>query len=501
MRDSGGDADAVRKSLVPLPRDRPVTRTWSGPLEAAATIRVDMTAEQGEELQVVICREPGLAGPVQSALDELVQYPYGCVEQTMSRFMPAVVAGEAMKKAGLRNPAAERLPEVVAQRPCPPRRISASRRRLGLVEGRREQRLHDGLRAGGTGPLPPPGTAHRRRDAPQGKRLPAGPPQKAAPCAATGRKASATWTSTCMPHMRWPWPLRAVPARNTSRGWTTCGRLARSGEQSSPRLLDRILLAKPGGCWASGAAAAGPAATHGEALPQRATAARSSPRRRCWNWAPLEPNALALAAPGPATGPPRSGNGWGDTLTTSAAVRGLAAVLAAPPAGNRPSPFRSTAAGWASLRPPRGNRIELKLPRVGTVDARSRRSCPRGLLPSPRRGPCRRAAGRPSRCPRDAAHAAVPVAAVAAGSDAGCLRPAGSPAARRTRCEIEVELKQAGFARPVTLPRPCGVELVRPAAARGRGRGDRGPRRRRTLLHRPLGSRPARDRVSDTAPK
>ena len=33
----------------------------------------------------------------------------------MSRFMPAVVAGEAMRKVGLRNPAAERLPEMITE--------------------------------------------------------------------------------------------------------------------------------------------------------------------------------------------------------------------------------------------------------------------------------------------------------------------------------------------------------------------------------------------------
>ena len=108
------DADAVRKVLRPLPRRRPIVETWSGPLTAETSVRVDMEAERDTELTLTVRREPGLAGPVQSALEELVQYPYGCVEQTMSRFMPAVVAGEAMKKARLRNPAAERLPAVVA---------------------------------------------------------------------------------------------------------------------------------------------------------------------------------------------------------------------------------------------------------------------------------------------------------------------------------------------------------------------------------------------------
>jgi hypothetical protein len=40
---------------------------------------------------------PSLAATMLGALDELVGYPYGCVEQTMSRFLPTVIVANAFK--------------------------------------------------------------------------------------------------------------------------------------------------------------------------------------------------------------------------------------------------------------------------------------------------------------------------------------------------------------------------------------------------------------------
>ncbi|WP_414385332.1 MG2 domain-containing protein [Synechococcus sp. H60.3] len=52
-----------------------------------------------------------LLGP----LDYLVQFPYGCTEQTLSRFLPALAVAQASKQLGLnlRSPTLERLPRVV----------------------------------------------------------------------------------------------------------------------------------------------------------------------------------------------------------------------------------------------------------------------------------------------------------------------------------------------------------------------------------------------------
>jgi uncharacterized protein YfaS (alpha-2-macroglobulin family) len=45
----------------------------------------------------VIILEPSLASSVLSSLDYLVGYPYGCVEQTMSRFLPNVIVTKPLE--------------------------------------------------------------------------------------------------------------------------------------------------------------------------------------------------------------------------------------------------------------------------------------------------------------------------------------------------------------------------------------------------------------------
>ncbi len=49
---------------------------------------------------------PSIAGTLFSALDFLATYPYGCVEQTMSSFLPNILVTKAVKELGLTPPAA-----------------------------------------------------------------------------------------------------------------------------------------------------------------------------------------------------------------------------------------------------------------------------------------------------------------------------------------------------------------------------------------------------------
>jgi len=49
---------------------------------------------------------PSMAGTLMSALDYLATYPYGCVEQTMSSFLPNILVKQAIKELGLAPPAA-----------------------------------------------------------------------------------------------------------------------------------------------------------------------------------------------------------------------------------------------------------------------------------------------------------------------------------------------------------------------------------------------------------
>lgn len=59
---------------------------------------------------------PSLASTILSSLDELAGYPYGCVEQTMSRFLPTVVVAKAFRElnAPLNEVTQKNLPEFVS---------------------------------------------------------------------------------------------------------------------------------------------------------------------------------------------------------------------------------------------------------------------------------------------------------------------------------------------------------------------------------------------------
>ena len=58
---------------------------------------------------------PSLALGLLDGLDELIDFPYGCVEQTMSRVLPSAVAAKTYAALGIPNPKAEQLPEIINQ--------------------------------------------------------------------------------------------------------------------------------------------------------------------------------------------------------------------------------------------------------------------------------------------------------------------------------------------------------------------------------------------------
>ncbi|MBX2999258.1 MAG: hypothetical protein KF893_12160 [Caldilineaceae bacterium] len=76
------------------------------------TLPLNAVAE-GTTLEVRI--SPSLALGVLDGLDELIDFPYGCVEQTMSRVVPSAVAAKAYADLGLPNPKAADLPKIVEQ--------------------------------------------------------------------------------------------------------------------------------------------------------------------------------------------------------------------------------------------------------------------------------------------------------------------------------------------------------------------------------------------------
>ncbi len=115
MAGDRGDAMELQVPVLPRAMNREcrgniVLRGTSG--ETAVDFPVEALAE-GSSLKVTIA--PTLAASLNESLKSLVDFPYGCVEQTLSRFLPAVYVRGLIGTGGLslENDIAEKLPKVL----------------------------------------------------------------------------------------------------------------------------------------------------------------------------------------------------------------------------------------------------------------------------------------------------------------------------------------------------------------------------------------------------
>lgn len=77
MNESISQANGIRKTALTLPENAPA-----------------------ETAKMLVEISPSLFGLVYGSLEYLISYPYGCTEQTMSSFLPDVIAAKALKKIG-----------------------------------------------------------------------------------------------------------------------------------------------------------------------------------------------------------------------------------------------------------------------------------------------------------------------------------------------------------------------------------------------------------------
>jgi uncharacterized protein YfaS (alpha-2-macroglobulin family) len=100
-----GDQDAVRITL-PITRPRVVeTRTVAkGELAAGGKTTIDLAVPNDvlrDESELVVTLDRSGLGDLEPSLAYLVEYPYGCLEQTMSRFVPLAKAKDLSKSLNL----------------------------------------------------------------------------------------------------------------------------------------------------------------------------------------------------------------------------------------------------------------------------------------------------------------------------------------------------------------------------------------------------------------
>ena len=91
--------DAVELTVPIIAAGEPQRFVASGTAAGKATITVP--ALTGSDQRATLVMSAGPAGTLIAAADWLSGYPYGCVEQTMSRFMPALALASGLERAGI----------------------------------------------------------------------------------------------------------------------------------------------------------------------------------------------------------------------------------------------------------------------------------------------------------------------------------------------------------------------------------------------------------------
>jgi alpha-2-macroglobulin len=98
-------ADAVERTLPVLAHGIDAHVDLAGKLDGGAgAIELALVlpaARRPDSTSLTVTLAPSLAVTMLDALPYLVDYPYGCVEQTLSRFLPAVVVAKTLREHGL----------------------------------------------------------------------------------------------------------------------------------------------------------------------------------------------------------------------------------------------------------------------------------------------------------------------------------------------------------------------------------------------------------------
>jgi uncharacterized protein YfaS (alpha-2-macroglobulin family) len=102
---SDAESDAVEMRFPVLVHGMLKMDSYSGvlrPEDERGTFEIAVPAERrAEQTRLEVRYSPTLAGAMVDALPYLVDYPYGCTEQTLNRFLPAVITQQTLLKMGL----------------------------------------------------------------------------------------------------------------------------------------------------------------------------------------------------------------------------------------------------------------------------------------------------------------------------------------------------------------------------------------------------------------
>ncbi|OQY78657.1 MAG: hypothetical protein B6D45_01950, partial [Ignavibacteriales bacterium UTCHB3] len=118
---SDKESDALKIQVPVIPIGIKATNYLNDALQQGEPDKtLEFTIPTGVNMKTVslaLSVSPTIAATLLSSLDGLVDYPYGCVEQTMSRFLPALIVSNSFKKLGvpLSSSTMEKMPNVISK--------------------------------------------------------------------------------------------------------------------------------------------------------------------------------------------------------------------------------------------------------------------------------------------------------------------------------------------------------------------------------------------------
>ena len=100
--ESSEESDAMARTYPVLVHGAEKMLAWTGAFTDRWSFTAPLPVERNPDataLRVVVT--PSLAGSLFDCLDYLAEYPYGCVEQTMSRFLPSAIVAKTLEHHGI----------------------------------------------------------------------------------------------------------------------------------------------------------------------------------------------------------------------------------------------------------------------------------------------------------------------------------------------------------------------------------------------------------------
>lgn len=112
-----GQSDAVRETIPVSVKGIEIKDGWFASVDngKSQTYEFEILKDRTRE-NLVLELSSSLIASLKKPIDELVDYPYGCIEQTMSRFVPALVVQQYLQLSGESDPAlAMKIQDVTSQ--------------------------------------------------------------------------------------------------------------------------------------------------------------------------------------------------------------------------------------------------------------------------------------------------------------------------------------------------------------------------------------------------